>query len=452
MPSRRRSKTYSSKLAWRMSIKESLQKTDLTVGIDRQTEKRILRKFDLHIIPLMTFMFLCSSMDLSNLGNANSDNIEGDLGMKGTQYNILLSIWYIPVVLFGPPVNILTKKYGASLILPIAIFGTVTILPGFYPGVIIYLTTFYKRTELAGRLGAFFAAGAIANGFTGLIAYGCFQLVGSLHGWQYLFLVEGSATNLSGILAIIFLPYNAARAKFLTEEKKEVAYRRMAVDSSDTVDSKFVFKDAIKVCFEDKFFFCYMMVGVSSGVPLYSVSTFLVQIVGRLGYGTIQTNLLTVAPNVLGAVTLVSFANSSDHFRNRALHIAGALTLTMPISLASCVVPVVRSPLLFFATWYNNNTPDEGRRALITGIIEAVATLSGLISSNIFLLQDAPQYIPALAISAGFGGFAICPVLSMHLYFNHKKDKEQGVKLRAQDVSTAELKDGFKSEKFRYFY
>ncbi|MCJ1301594.1 hypothetical protein MMC08_004395 [Hypocenomyce scalaris] len=110
MPSRRRSKTYSSKLARRMSIKESLQKTDLTVGIDRQIEKRVLRKFDLHIIPLMTFMFLCSSMDLSNLGNANSDNIEGDLGMKGNQYNILLSIWYIPVVLFGPPMNILTKK------------------------------------------------------------------------------------------------------------------------------------------------------------------------------------------------------------------------------------------------------------------------------------------------------------------------------------------------------
>jgi hypothetical protein len=43
---------------------------------------------------------------------------------------------------------------------------------GFYPGVIFYLTLFYKRTELAGRLGAFFAAGAIANGFTGLIAYG----------------------------------------------------------------------------------------------------------------------------------------------------------------------------------------------------------------------------------------------------------------------------------------
>ncbi|KAG0648164.1 putative transporter [Hyphodiscus hymeniophilus] len=473
----------------------TIETANLAVSVDREIEKRILRKFDLRILPLLTFMYLCSSMDLSNLGNAKSDNIEGDLHMKGNQYNILLSIWYIPIVLFGPPMNILTKKYGAALVLPIAIFGFGSFLmfgaatknwggimttrwflgvfeSGFYPAVIFYLTLFYKRTELAGRLGAFFAAGAIANGFTGLIAYGCFQIKGDIHGWQYLFLIEGAVTILSGVVAIIVLPHSAARAKFLTPEEKEVAYTRMARDSSSVVDSKFVFKDAIKICTEDKFFFAYMMVGISNGVPLFSVSTFLVQIVQRLGYGTVKTNLLTVAPNVVGAVSLVIVANSSDYFRNRALHIVAGLSCTMIgfIILASvdvvtnkgvayfacfllCAGCSVPSPLL--ATWYNNNTPDEGKRAIITSIIEAVATLSGLISSNIFRPQDAPNYIPALAISAAFGGFAIVLVTSMHLYmrwFNAKKDREQGVKLRAEDVSTADLTDGFKSEKFRYMY
>lgn len=273
-------------------------------------------------------------------------------------------------------------------------------------------------------------------------------------------------------LTSLVLPQSAARARFLTPDERECARRRMARDSSSVVDSKFVFKDAIKICYEDRFFFAYMMVGISNGVPLFSVSTFLVQIVQRLGYNTVQTNLLTVAPNVFGAISLVCFARSSDHFRNRALHIVGGLTLTMVgfiilakidvlsnrgvayfacfLLCAGCSVP---SPLL--ATWYNNNTPDEGKRAITTAIIEAVANLSGLISSNIFRPQDAPNYIPALAISAAFGGFAICLVTSMHLcmrYMNHKKDKEQGVKLTAQDVSTAELQDGFKSKKFRYMY
>jgi MFS family permease len=110
--------------------------------------------------------------------------------------------------------NMLTKKYGAKYILPIAmiIFGGMAMISagtknfggivttrwflgmaesGFYPGVIFYLTTFYKRTELAGRLSIFYAASEIAGAFTGLIAYGCFQITGSIHGWQYLFLIEG---------------------------------------------------------------------------------------------------------------------------------------------------------------------------------------------------------------------------------------------------------------------
>lgn len=34
--------------------------TDVTGDIDRDVEKKLLRKFDLRILPLLTFMYLCS--------------------------------------------------------------------------------------------------------------------------------------------------------------------------------------------------------------------------------------------------------------------------------------------------------------------------------------------------------------------------------------------------------
>jgi MFS family permease len=137
-----------------------------------------------------------------------------DLHFKGNQYNILLSIFYVPLVLSAVPMNMLTKRFGAKFILPIAmmIFGSMAMLSaaaknfggvvttrwflgmaesGFYPGVIFYLTTFYKRDELAGRLSIFYSASEVAGAFTGLIAYGVFQIKSSLYGWQYLFLIEG---------------------------------------------------------------------------------------------------------------------------------------------------------------------------------------------------------------------------------------------------------------------
>lgn len=148
------------------------------------------------------------------MGNAKTDGLETDLNLVGDQYNLVLSLFYIPFVLTAPGMNMLTKKFGAKMILPIAmiIFGVMAMLSaavtnfggllttrwflgmaesGFYPGVIFYLTTFYKRSELAGRLSVFYAASIIAGAFTGLIAYGVFQIQNALEGWQYLFLIEG---------------------------------------------------------------------------------------------------------------------------------------------------------------------------------------------------------------------------------------------------------------------
>lgn len=159
-----------------------------------------------------------SSIDKSNLGNAKTDGLTKDLHFKGNQYNILLSIFYVPLVLSAVPMNMLTKRFGAKFILPIAmmIFGSMAMLSaaakgfggivttrwflgmaesGFYPGVIFYLTTFYKRNELAGRLSIFYSASEVAGAFTGLIAYGVFQIKSSLYGWQYLFLIEGMIIN-----------------------------------------------------------------------------------------------------------------------------------------------------------------------------------------------------------------------------------------------------------------
>lgn len=47
------------------------------------------------------------------------------------------------------------------------------------PAVVYYLSTFYRRGELASRIGIFYAAASIAGAFSGLIAYGGCCLVRS---------------------------------------------------------------------------------------------------------------------------------------------------------------------------------------------------------------------------------------------------------------------------------
>ncbi len=64
---------------------------------------------------------------------------------------------------------------------------------GLFPGVAYYLTNWYKREEIQLRTALFFSAASIAGAFSGLLAFGIGKMngVGGLHGWQWIFILEG---------------------------------------------------------------------------------------------------------------------------------------------------------------------------------------------------------------------------------------------------------------------
>lgn len=93
-------------------------------------EKALALKFDVRILPMLALMYLCNALDKGNLGNAKTDHMDTDLGFVGNQYNTMLSIFYVPYVIFAPPIGMLGKKYGPHRVLPIMMFsfGTATLL------------------------------------------------------------------------------------------------------------------------------------------------------------------------------------------------------------------------------------------------------------------------------------------------------------------------------------
>lgn len=344
----------------------------------------------------------------------------------------------------------------------------------FFPLVIYYQTQFYRRGELGRRLAIFYAASNIAYAFGGLLAFGTFQIRGgSLANWRYLFALEGSLTICMSIVAFICLPYSAAHARFLTEDEKKLAFHRMQVDSSSVVNEPFVFRDAIAILKEPTSW-VILAIEICLGVPLQSVSLFLPQIIARLGYATVKTNLYTVAPNITGAAMLLILGFASDYTRWRFPFVALGFFFTFMGFVIYAAIDVEKSlQVAYFAcfvmTWgtsapsvlldvlYNNNIAHEGRRVLLTSIGIPLANLMGLVSSNIFRNEDAPDYIPALATTAAFGGMGIVLTLGLGAFMifdNRRRDRKQGlgVRMRGPDVSTALMRDGPKSPDFRWYY
>ena len=81
----------------------------------------------------------------------------------------------------------------------------------------------------------------------------------------------------------IYLPRSTEQAKFLNQEEKALAFKRIQTDSSAVVGEKLVISDAIKV-FKLPQAWCWLGIEICLGVPLQSVSLFLPQIVARLGF------------------------------------------------------------------------------------------------------------------------------------------------------------------------
>jgi MFS family permease len=256
--------------------------------------------------------------------------------LKDNDYNIILSVFFVPYVLTAPFLAILGKKIGPNRVLPCMMiaFGICTVCvvavqnfsglmairwflgmseSAFFPLVIYYQTTFYRRGELARRLAIFYAAQSIASAFSGLLAFGVFHIhTGHLADWRYLFLIEGLATIVMAAFAFWYLPRSASEASFLTPAEKELAYHRMQIDSSSIVNEKFDFRESFKIL-RHPTSWMILAIEICLGVPLQSVQLFLPQIIARLKYSTVKTNLYTVAPNVSGAVMLLVLAFASDY-------------------------------------------------------------------------------------------------------------------------------------------
>ncbi|ODM23399.1 hypothetical protein SI65_00988 [Aspergillus cristatus] len=467
----------------------------INITIDSRAESTLVWKFDLRILPVLAVMYLFNSLDKSNLGNAKTAGLEDTLKLKGNQYNLILSIFFIPYVLTSPFLGILGKKYGPNIVLPSMMFtfGLCTILvvavfnfsgllairwflgmaeSAFFPLVIYYQTTFYRRGELARRLAIFYAAQSIASAFSGLLAFGVFQIkTGPLAAWRYLFLIEGGGTVLCALFALWYLPRSASEAKFLSPEEKELAYLRLQLDSSSVVNEEFDIRDALRV-FKEPTSWAILAIEICLGVPLQSVQLFLPEIISRLGYGTVKTNLYTVAPNVSGAIVLLVLAFGSDWTRWRFPFIAlgflftfigfviySAIDVESDLAVAYFASFVMTwgtsAPSVLLDTWYNNNIANEGRRMLLTSIAVPVSNLMGVVSSNIFRNQDAPKYLPALTTTAAFGGTGLLLTLALGGWMmvdNRRRDRRQGVSLKAQDIPTERLREGPASVDFRWCY
>lgn len=295
---------------------------------------------------------------------------------------------------------------------------------------VVYLTFFYTKRELALRIGYLFVSAALAGACGGLLAYGIGHMdnVAGLRAWRWIMvrtplhpptnpfppnrppicsgptpstnptaiqIIEGLPTFCLGIATWFLLADTPQSAFYLTPSEKALMSTRRARQLGHTASAQELHKADVVLGLADWKIWAFCAAQFGADTMLYGYSTFLPTIIASIGHwSTAQVQALTIPCYCLGAVSYLAVARLSDAQQRRGLYcvvFGGVSVVGYGILLADaragvhyfgCFVValglyvVVGLPL----AWLPSNQPRYGKRTTATGVQLMVGNCSGIMA------------------------------------------------------------------------
>jgi ACS family tartrate transporter-like MFS transporter len=320
------------------AARTDIERTDIA-----RTEA-ILAKAAWRLIPVMCLMYVANFLDRVNIGIA-ALSMNHDLGFTPEIYGFGAGIFFFGYFIFEIPSNLMLEKVGArawmcrimvswGLISTACAFvqGATSFYilrfalgaaeAGLYPGMILYMTYWFPQASRARFIALFLAAVPAASVIGAPISGWLLGFEGVLHGWQWLFLLEGIPTVLLGFALLWLLPDRPQAAAWLTEEEKQIIITRLEVDRHDDVQDETL--HGLWEMLTDKRIWIFIIPDFSIVIGLYGLGLWMPQMIKALGFSNQETGFLVALPYIVAMIAMVGLGISSDRSGERVRHVAGA--------------------------------------------------------------------------------------------------------------------------------
>ena len=304
----------------------------------------ILAKAAWRLIPVMCLMYVVSFLDRSNISFA-ALTMNSDLGFSPEVYGRGAGIFFLGYFLFEVPSNLALEKVGARAwmcrimvtwgLLSMACafvqgatpffilrFALGAAEAGLYPGLILYMTYWFPQASRARFIAMFLAAVPAASVIGAPISGWLLGFEGRLHGWHWLFLLEGAPSVLLGIAVRWLLPNRPASASWLTAEEKQIITTRLAADRHDDVQGETL--HGLWEMLADKRIWIFIIPDFSIVIGLYGLGLWMPQMIKALGFSNLETGFVVALPYIVAMIAMVGLGISSDRSGERVRHVAGA--------------------------------------------------------------------------------------------------------------------------------
>ena len=317
-----------------------------------------MRQVAWRLLPFLMLCYFVSFVDRVNVGFAALQMVKG-LHMSPRVFGFGGGIFFVSYFLFEVPSNLLLEKVGARLWIarimvtwgflaagtafvvgPLSFYAMRLLLgaaeAGFFPGVILYLTYWFPSAYRARIIGMFTVAIPVSSFLGSPISAALLGVDGwlGLHGWQWMFILEGAPAVLLGLFCLFVLSDKPSGAPWLGPDQKEWLSGKLL---SEAAGRKRVGKTGVWSVLWNKYVLVLSVTlagstAVSSGLQIWQP-----QIIKSYGLTNMQTGLVNSIPFALASVIMVLWGERSDRRGERVWHSALPLFVTA-FSLASAMV------------------------------------------------------------------------------------------------------------------
>jgi MFS family permease len=418
--------------------------TNLSTEEIRRLNTKLVRKIDLVILPTIGILYILNYVDRQNLSAAKLQGIMEDFNMTTQQFATAISILFVGYLPFQIPSNLLITRIprqGMYICLAFVIWGAISAATSavktygqliavravlgiveavFFPGAVYYLSAWYTKKELGKRLAGLYIAQQVGNAFGGLFAAAMLQLDGThnIAGWQWLFIIEGSATVGIGSICACIMPEFPHNSRMLSPIERDLAVWRIESEAGavEGTENESILRSFGKALADPKLLLLIFCNLLSQGQG--SIANYFPSLVDSLGYSSTISLLLTAPPYILAAFIYYGIMFWSD----RCNTVYPIIMLCISIATVMYIIPMVTTnigaryfsmmvlpfalvgpQILLYKTINIHLARPVSKRAAASALVNSIGGTSNIWASYLYYVP--PHYF------AAFGAMMGCALL-----------------------------------------
>jgi ACS family tartrate transporter-like MFS transporter len=400
-------------------------------------ERVVVPKVTLRLVPFLFILYIVAYLDRINVGFAKLEMLR-QLGLSEAVYGLGAGIFFAGYFLFQLPSNLVLVRVGARrwITLLMVVWGAISCSmiftrtahefyflrfllgaaeAGFFPGVILYLKSWFPNAARARTIAWFMTAGPLSGVVGGPVSGAILQwhIGGHLMAWQWLFIMEGLPAILLGCVVFVILADSPHKASWLKEPERAWLLGVLEEERQ----SMTVQRGSLAAAFSRPIIWLMVIMYFGINTCAYGVSLWLPTFIRNFsGMSNFNLGLLSTVPYLATAIGMVLIGFSSDRTGERPLHIAfcafGGMAGMLLSGFSHSLVPIIIGLSLGLMAVFSMCGPVWSLQTGLTGtaaaagiaIVNSCGNLGGFFGPYLIGLVHRETALVVIGLVIGLGG------------------------------------------------